>query len=414
MPPKRAAATGASRAKKSRPSTEAGGTDGSDTAVVEAGGPPTSIPRNKRWAAVSGSANADAEYKMKTSNPLIAYKFVCMCQPPFPNGEDDEDEEDEENEDAETSDKSAKRPKCDGGETCLCDKPAAEHPDHVWKFSAAGKIKFFTLQTQCMLRYPDMFNMYTFNDHEGYGVLEVIQNLILDFEEAADNYKEQWAVCEALAMFLATDLAAPVTRIDDSDTVDDTYQLIGRLFMSMLAQLEGKKLLTKDSEIINLGLVMALFMDFARGARDYGLLEDSNEESLGPAKDKKKWEPHAFDNQILTYARKYDISLVGPHDIKKTIDAADGDVDLPAEKSVTGKADPFGFTKSLKKYKSDRGGITAFLAGNKSSKTPIGGDHLDITTWSSAKRKSKAFDKKDPLGKKEIDALKEGLVLSVA
>lgn len=26
------------------------------------------------------------------------------------------------------------------------------------------------------LRNPDFFNMYTFNDHAGYGVLEVVQN----------------------------------------------------------------------------------------------------------------------------------------------------------------------------------------------------------------------------------------------
>ncbi|KAK4098436.1 hypothetical protein N658DRAFT_488487 [Parathielavia hyrcaniae] len=324
-----------------------------------------------------------------------------MCQPPFPNGDDDddeEDEEDEEDEDAETADKSAKRPKCDGGESCLCNKPAEEHPDHVWNAC-------FGTRT-CS-------DMYTFNDHEGYGVLEVLQNLILDFEEAVGNHKEQWAVCEALAIFLATDMAAPVTQIDDGDTCDDTHQLIGRLFMSMLAQLEGKKLLSKDSEIVNLGLVMALFMDLARSVRDYGLLEESNEESLGPAKEKKHWEPHAFDGQILAYARKYDIDLVGPHNIDETVAAADGDADLPAEGSVGGKADPYGFAKALKKYKTQRGGICAFLTGTKSSKTPIGGDNLDITTWTSAKRKSKAFDKRDPLGKKEIDALKEGLVLSI-
>jgi hypothetical protein len=54
--------------------------------------------------------------------------------------------------------------------------------------------------------------MYTFNDHEGYGCLEMLQNLILDFEEAAGNYKEQWVVCEALAFFLKTDIGLSVTQ----------------------------------------------------------------------------------------------------------------------------------------------------------------------------------------------------------
>lgn len=31
---------------------------------------------------------------------------------------------------------------------------------------------------------PDMFDMYTYNDHQAYGMLEVIQNLLLDWDEA--------------------------------------------------------------------------------------------------------------------------------------------------------------------------------------------------------------------------------------
>jgi hypothetical protein len=181
----------------------------------------------------------------------------------------------------------------------------------------------------------------------------------------------------------------------------------------MLSQLEREKLLAKDSEIKSLGLIMGMFMDFARGSRDYGLLESDKSESLGPAKDKKKWKPHYFDGQILAYARKYDVELVGPSSVHKSIAEADADVDLPVPESNTGKADPFGFAKYLKKYSKDHGGITAFLAQNKTPRTAIGGDSLDITTWTSAKRKSKAFNKKDPLGKAELAALKEGMVLQL-
>jgi hypothetical protein len=181
----------------------------------------------------------------------------------------------------------------------------------------------------------------------------------------------------------------------------------------MLARLEREKLLSGDSEIKNLGLIMAAFMDFAHDCRDYGLLEESKTEALGPAKDKKKWEPHAFDNQILAYARKYGIELVGPDNIERIIGDANANVDLPAPQSNTGKADPFGFSKSLKKYKIEEGGGTAFIIGNDNIMTPIGGDSLDITTWTSAKRKSKAFDKKDPISKELMKGIKnEGLVVN--
>ncbi|KAL2022227.1 hypothetical protein VTK56DRAFT_5837 [Thermocarpiscus australiensis] len=334
----------------------------------------------------------------------------------------DEDEENEE----EGHDKPEKRDKkkvpCDGGKTCLCNKPAAEHPDHVWKLSAAGKYRFFMQRIHSELRCPDNFNMYTFNDHEGYGVLEVLQNLILDFEEPAGNYKEQWAICEALAFFLHTDTGLSATQIDDGSYVDATYEVIGRLFMTMLAILEREKLLGKDSEIKNLGLIMALFMDIAADARRYGLLEVDEKEPLGPAEDNKEWIPHAFDNQILAYARKYGIDLVGPSHIAEIIAEAKGDGTLPVPDSEpnstrTGNpygADPFNFYDAMQTYKLEFGGVTAMLAGtSKKTNSIIGGDNLDITSWSSAERKRKSYDGKDPLRKKEIDALKQGLVLTM-
>jgi len=189
MPPKRAAPSSSAAsnapAKKLRPSTK--GTGAENAAALEPA-------RDPRWAPLSGSANADMNYKITMSNPVEAYSFTLLCQPPFPNGdEDDEEDEDEE-----------PKQRCDGGKTCLCSKPAADHPDHPWKLTVAGKTKYFIQHTQCDLRDPDNFEMYTFNDHMAYGVLEVIQNLFLDYQNAGDNVKEQWVVCEALGLFLAS------------------------------------------------------------------------------------------------------------------------------------------------------------------------------------------------------------------
>jgi hypothetical protein len=151
---------------------------------------------------------------MATEDKVESYRFVCLCQPPFYNG-GNEDEKDDENEDAETANppkKAEEQAKCDGGDTCLCNKPASEHPDHIWKLSYAGLRKFHTQTVHVALRDPDNFDMYTFIRHSAYGVLEVLQNLILDFEEAYDNCHEQWAVCEALAFFLNAGPAWDVTR----------------------------------------------------------------------------------------------------------------------------------------------------------------------------------------------------------
>ena len=221
MPPKRAAATAAGGARKSRKSGE--GTDTSASAAsASASEPAPVVPRSKRWAPVSASANADDEYRSMLQNPVKAFEYVLMCQAPFPlGGEDDDDDDDDEDDDEEEGEDEEKataagaagggKVKCDGGVTCLCDKPLSEHPDHLWKLTAAGKRKFFTMQTMCDLRTPDFYGMYTFNDHGCYGVIEVVQNIFLDFDEAARNHKEQWTLCEALAFFLPTSTAGAMT-----------------------------------------------------------------------------------------------------------------------------------------------------------------------------------------------------------
>ncbi|KAK3316886.1 hypothetical protein B0H66DRAFT_605153 [Apodospora peruviana] len=136
------------------------------------------------------SANADLDYLLAIHNPVKAYDFVCMCSPPFSTGDsDDEDDEDEDEDEMEGEDDDVKH-HWDGGRTGLCDKPVADHPDHRWKLSVAGKRKFFTQRIHCELRDPDNFGMYTFNNHAPYGVMQVVQNLLVDFEEAADNWKE--------------------------------------------------------------------------------------------------------------------------------------------------------------------------------------------------------------------------------
>jgi len=213
-----------------------------------------------------------------------------------------------------------------------------------------------------------------------------------------------------------TDREGKKKRIDDGECANETYHLVGRLFMDMLATLEREKILTKDSEVLNLGHIMTLFMAMPAEMNPYGILDDSKQESLGPAKDKKKWHPHSFDSQILAYARKYDIKLYGSKDLDDLISEVEGEGegDLPKpESNSSAKADVFEFAKKFKSYKS-RYATTHDHGPGRKGKATIGGDKLDITSWSSAQRKAHAFNHKDPLGKKEIDSIKQGLVFQVS
>ncbi|KAK4443500.1 hypothetical protein QBC34DRAFT_361957 [Podospora aff. communis PSN243] len=401
MPPKRKT-TGApaASAKKSRASDASDVSDVPPAAASAPGTEPSNLPesrRSTRWAKpISGSANADLSYKTMTRDPAKAYKYELVCQLPFETDEDEEEEEEEES-------------NCDGGETCLCKKSPEEKPDHPWKVTFAGLMKFYTQRTMVGLRDPDGFGMYTFNDHGAYGCLEVLQNLLLDFSEAgkgSKDYREQWAVCEGIGLFLSTGYGSEVTMIDDGSLAIWTVVLIGRLFLSMLARLEREKLLSKDSEVQNLGLIMGLFMGIEQ---NMGFELEAEDEPLLPKTSRKKWNPAEFAHYIVAYARKHDIQLRGPRGLEELVAEVPEDVEPPAN---TGKTDPFGFEVALRECTQQNAGVLDFLSKRKKKGTSlIGGDGLDITTWTPAERKQFAFDGKDPLTKSMLDHPKAGDVL---
>ncbi|KAL0943661.1 uncharacterized protein CTRU02_201548 [Colletotrichum truncatum] len=363
--------------------------------------------KDDRWSAVSNSRNADADYKIAMADPEFAFTYVCRC--PFGTkhasqvDDDDDDEDDDENE----GDKGTSKPKCDGGKTCLCNKLAADHPDAPYVVTRAGYRKLMNQQTNCQVRDPDTFGMYTFNDHMAYGILQVIQNLILDFEEANKNWREQWVVCEALSPFIWYLSGSEFTMIDDAETADKTAKLIGTIFLSMLARLEREDMLKPDSEVKDLGIVMAGFIKIAKVFRDSDLMEDDTK----TRKSKKRpfpFVPSKFDEYIAAYAKKYNIKLAGVPDIDNLVKDLNDEVELPTAKDHGD--DPWGLEAALEEYKSECNCCGFFV---QSKRSEIGGDSLDLTSWTSAQRKKAAFDKKEPLPKEILKGLKDGLVIGL-
>ncbi len=397
MPPKRKATLGAAdpnvqpagRQKKAKTTADAAASSSSKAKPAA----PSVPPRSLRWSAgISGSANIDAAYKLTMRDPAIAHKWICTCPISDDDDEEDWDEEDEEelaDDEAGAAEKAKSR--CDGGRTCVCSKPAAEHPAHEWVFTAAALRKQRDLCAHTKLRDPDCFAMYTYNDHSGYGVLEVMQNIILDFDEARHDkndkgWQAQWAVVEAAALFMLTGFAEPMFMVDDSDMVAETMATVGKMVLTMLSTLKEEGLLTPDSEVRNVGLVMALYLKLGAQLRSQSIFDSPTQ---APKKSKTfRFDPQRFDDYIYAYAREAKVPFKGVAEVEEYTAELKSDVAMPAE----GAKDPWKFAAALK-------GVA-------------GGDKLDITTWSSADRKSHNFDKKDPLSKKELDALKKGMILA--
>lgn len=176
------------------------------------------------------------------------------------------------------------------------------------------------------------------------------------------------------------------------------------MFLAMLAKLECQNLLKPGTEAKNLGVVMAMYIKQADSFPSDDLRPDY-EDDEEPTKGSKKtvtFNPDHFDAHVLAYATKYNIKLLGPSDIDDLVGELE-EVDLPAAGE-----DPWDWAAEFQAYVRDVG------MSRRGKKPGIGGDSLDITTWNSAERKTQSFNKKDPLGKEEIDAIKNGMVLQMA
>lgn len=168
----------------------------------------------------------------------------------------------------------------------------------------------------------------------------------------------------------------------------------------MLSRLEAKGLLSDGSEVKNLGLVMALYIKLADSIRKGCLLEEETAEN-NSRPDRFRWIPSRFENYINAFALKFGITLQGLDDIDELTANLDIDVLLPADEAS------WDWERAFKSYCK----LYAMAPPVGGAKAMIGGDQLDITTWSSAERKRFHFHKKDPLTKKDIDAMKQGLVM---
>ncbi|CAI7648887.1 unnamed protein product [Penicillium manginii] len=83
-------------------------------------------------------------------------------------------------------------------------KPLAEHPEAKWSLSRAAVRRFNMMREQLQYRDAGSFGIQMFGEYSIWGTIKVIDNQILDFQEAND-WKEQWAVCEALAILLGAE-----------------------------------------------------------------------------------------------------------------------------------------------------------------------------------------------------------------
>ncbi|PYI00176.1 hypothetical protein BO71DRAFT_312568 [Aspergillus ellipticus CBS 707.79] len=256
------------------------------------------------------------------------------------------------------------------------------------------------------LRDPDCWSMYMFGDYAGYGAVEVVQNLLVDFREAAGYWRQQWVICEALVLRLSRNWFAPMGMIDDSDCFQATTILVEHMFLSMLSELESQGQMGPNSDVRNLGMIMGLYAMEAQTLRTDGFIDPV------PEAEETRYHGEHFVPYLVTYARKHNITIHGPSELddilaKAEEEAEEQDVKVPAH-GRTGRT-PWDWATALKNYER----VYRTSSGRGSGRN-IGGDGYDITTMTSKERARKSFAKKDPLTPDMLKGLREGLILQLA
>lgn len=206
-----------------------------------------------RWSEPSGSKNLDWQYHMDMLDREFSDQFICIFDPLNVNDEDDEDYEDFYEEPFKPED-ALPRGKCDTGERYPCDVPASSMPHHDATVSVAGLAKYHIAIDMLKLGHPEIATLHTFKCHHSYGALEVVQNLMLDFDEAlrAKDWHRTWAIIEAMGLLIKTAGGDGMLYCDDEPIIRKNVHQVLRMMCTAFGMLDKVGLTRKDSEIMTL------------------------------------------------------------------------------------------------------------------------------------------------------------------
>jgi hypothetical protein len=290
-------------------------------------------------------------------------------------------------------------------------KPASAQPDHKWVIMSDGYTQVADGLRESSYRIPDNFNMYIYNDWEGYGLHEMVENFVSLFAPCpkllADIFKlvrfhkeysktaekrslqELWCTISALVHWISLkgNEFFPFNHVDDSDRVEGAWDLIGRAFLAMLNLLDRAGQLKADSDFKDLALVMALTLSFTVHCRDLEV---------------------GWAVQVIKYAQDNGLDLANSEFAGAKHFIAKNQLDLRANKIKFPQrsTDRWQFKRAFTEHVQDYG-TRSFFDPTRRRAAKLGGTAFDITKFSSEDRKRLAFDHEDPLAgfsEKELEA----------
>ncbi|KAF2130921.1 hypothetical protein P153DRAFT_395323 [Dothidotthia symphoricarpi CBS 119687] len=320
--------------------------------------------------------------KLRDSRTIPLYEYICMHRPHFDYeveiriaGGDLDDVHEKYQKQLEEDSKKG-----------IVLEPAKDHPDWKWTIAWEGFKTCLDYRRRANYCDPDRFSMYIYNDFNGYGLQELMENIIVSFDGALkkkddDALNRTWALISGLSLWLNETDMGPFIGNEDGERVQALTGLMGYALLRGLAAIDKASQLKPDSDFPDLPIVISSFLEWSKDLPDYGIEGDA-----------VSWRPHA-----AAYFKK------GKFDANKGVTSTaklleeleeEGEVNEGELPNASTK-DPWGWAKRLKEYKREHG-------------PKIGGTNYDITLMSRKERAKHAFKGVDPLKDVSEKDLKEG------
>ncbi|USP81136.1 hypothetical protein yc1106_08410 [Curvularia clavata] len=280
-----------------------------------------------------------------------------------------------------------------------------KHPGHKWVMMFNAYMKLDWLMRKARYCNPDNFGMYIYNDWYSYGLTEILENMMVEFNKAyhskgPNRLEDMWVIISAVGLWInQEDHLGCFMSSDDGEGVGELIGVIGCALLTVLAAIERAGELRPTSCFLDLAIVIGYYLECSYDLPAYGF-----EGKI------VRWRKHAveyFKKANLDPAKATAATKQRMEKIEKGDDDWDESDEEATEgagkentrsKSATGKRkrgsagaikdankeeDTWGWDKSFQKYKKDH-------------KPKMGGNQYDITKMSKAERKKAAFDGKDP------------------
>ncbi|KAK5726121.1 hypothetical protein LTR17_013023 [Elasticomyces elasticus] len=255
---------------------------------------------------------------------------------------------------------------------------ADERPEAKWIMMKDAWSRFDLLEVKSSYCEPGNFrSMYFYSRYQSYGLNELLEGQMLDFNaaHAIRDVDQMWCIVSAVAHWLngqtmfGDSVVSILVRTDDCDGICDRIRVAGCMFLTTLDAIDHVGQLKQRTRFRDFGLVCSLWLEWSWALENYGIGDNGE---------------CAWRKNIVAYAKKAHINL--------------------AKTGVVGGDCSFALKsyKNVKSQKRDGKGFGRWhwacnflaLAGDGQG---FGGDFYDVTKLSREERAEMADDGKDPL-----------------